>query len=64
MDKEEVETLLNQLANREIDEFTITKDRFLAFQLVLVKREDFKHFRGIAKHGGEVTYQYMDEPRS
>ncbi|KMY49272.1 hypothetical protein [Peribacillus loiseleuriae] len=64
MEKEEVETLLNQLANREIDECTITKEHFLSFQLVLVNREDFKRFRGIAKHGGEVTYQYMDEPRS
>ncbi|MBA9025060.1 MULTISPECIES: hypothetical protein [Bacillaceae] len=64
MDREEVETLLNQLANGEIDEFTITKDQFLDFQLFLVKREDFKHFSGTAKHGGEVTYQYMVEPRS
>jgi hypothetical protein len=55
---------IDQLANREITEFTVTKEEFMEFRMLLIKREDFKHFRGIAKHNGEIAYQYLEEPRS
>jgi hypothetical protein len=29
-----------------------------------VKREDFRHFRGVAQRGGDVLYQYLEEARS
>ncbi|MBM7693153.1 hypothetical protein JOC77_002592 [Peribacillus deserti] len=64
MDKNLAQELLNKLANRELNEVTVSKDSFLVFRDVIVKREDFKHFRGIAQHNGEVIYQYLDEPRS
>ncbi|MEH7204067.1 hypothetical protein V7130_16315, partial [Bacillus safensis] len=31
---------------------------------VLVNQDDFKHFRGIAKHGGDVIFEYLTEARS
>jgi hypothetical protein len=55
---------IDQLVNREITEFTVMKEEFMEFRMLLVKREDFKHFRGTAKHNGEIVYQYLDEPRS
>lgn len=47
MNAEEAKDVLDKLANREMDEFRITKEEFLPFREVLVKREDFKHFRGM-----------------
>ncbi|RFU71046.1 hypothetical protein D0469_03655 [Peribacillus saganii] len=60
----EIRMILDQLSSREIEEFKVTKQDFLTFRSVLVTRPDFKHFRGIAQHGGEVIYRYMAEPRS
>ncbi|WP_203362147.1 hypothetical protein [Bacillus sp. REN10] len=61
---EEASNLLDQLKNGEIEHFHISKDQFLIFQSVLVNREDFKHFRGVAQRGGAVIYYYLKEPRS
>lgn len=64
MQEQEAKEILEKLANRELGEYRITKEEFLLFRQFLVQRADFKHFRGIAQHGGEVVYQYLDEPRS
>ncbi|WP_108670164.1 hypothetical protein [Peribacillus acanthi] len=58
------EEILDKLASKELNEYTVSKEDFLTFRFFLVKREDFKHFRGIAQQGGSVKYQYMDEARS
>ena len=64
MNQEEIERLFEQLKNKEIARLDVSKEDFLSFRAVLVKRVDFKHFRGIAHLGGSVTYEYLDEPRS
>lgn len=64
MEEHKALELLQQLRDKEVKELPITKDQFLPFRQVLVKQKDFKHFRGIAGHGGEVIYHYLDEPRS
>ncbi len=64
MNAEEAKDVLDKLANREMGEFRITKEEFLAFREVLVKREDFKHFRGNAQHNGVIIYTYLEEARS
>ncbi|GGE70586.1 hypothetical protein [Priestia taiwanensis] len=64
MDFQLAEDVLNKLQNRELHEYRVKKDEFLTFRQVLIKREDFKHFRGIAKRGGDFVYTYLDEPRS
>jgi hypothetical protein len=56
--------LINALRNKEIEEIQVEKDDFLTFRAVLVKQPDFRHFRGIAEHGGNIRYQYLDTPRS
>ncbi|MDQ0243900.1 hypothetical protein J2S09_001445 [Bacillus fengqiuensis] len=64
MEEQKAVELLQQLRSKEVKELRITKDQFLPFRQVLVKQEDFKHFRGIAGHGGGVIYHYLDEARS
>ncbi|KQU10982.1 hypothetical protein ASG65_12790 [Bacillus sp. Leaf13] len=64
MDAQEAKDVLDKLANGEMDEFRIKKEDFLGFREVLVKREDFKHFRGNAQHNGEIIYTYLEEARS
>jgi hypothetical protein len=64
MDKEQAERMLNSLKNNEVEEIFVSKQDFMIFREVIVKRADFKHFRGIAQRGGDVIYQYMDEARS
>ncbi|WP_026692223.1 hypothetical protein [Peribacillus kribbensis] len=64
MDKQMAEELLDNLASKGMDEVLVTKETFLIFRACLVKRPDFKHFRGIARQNGEVIYKYLDEPRS
>ncbi|WP_399209418.1 hypothetical protein [Sutcliffiella horikoshii] len=56
--------ILDKLKNGELHEYRIQKEDFMIFRKVLVARDDFKHYRGIAKHKGEVVYQYMQEARS
>ncbi|MEK4010679.1 hypothetical protein [Peribacillus sp. FSL M8-0224] len=64
MNAEEAKEVLDKLANREMEEFRITKEEFLAFREVLVNRHDFKHFRGNAQHNGVIIYTYLEEARS
>ncbi|WP_419961449.1 abortive phage infection protein [Psychrobacillus sp. BM2] len=62
--QESYEEKLNMLQNRDIKELVIEKNEFIAFRSILVLREDFKHFSGNAKQGGQVIYTYLDTPRS
>ncbi|MBD8067414.1 hypothetical protein [Bacillus sp. PS06] len=64
MNEEFITEIFNKLRDKELNEYRVSKDQFLAFRKVLVERSDFKHFRGIALHGGEVIYTYQDEARS
>ncbi|WP_445506359.1 hypothetical protein [Niallia sp. 03190] len=59
-----VKEILEQLKSGDIEEITIEKQEFLSFREHLVKRDDFKHYFGIAERGGDVTYRYLKEPRS
>jgi hypothetical protein len=60
----EVLQLIDALRNKEVEEIRVEKDDFLSFRAILVKQPDFKHFRGIAEHGGNIRYQYLETPRS
>lgn len=64
MDQSVVNEILDKLKSGELHEYTVTKEVFYSFRDVLVNRPDFKHFRGIAQHGGIVVYTYMETPRS
>ena len=64
MTAEEVSQILDGLRNGELSEFMVKKEDFLAFRQVLVQRDDFKHFRGIAQRGGDVLYHYLEEART
>jgi protein tyrosine phosphatase len=64
MSQNDIEQIVNKLRKREIEEYFVSKEDFLAFREVIVKEKDFKHFRGIAQHRGAVIYTYMDEQRS
>ncbi|TDL80204.1 hypothetical protein [Peribacillus frigoritolerans] len=64
MDNQLANEMLDSLKNGEIHEYHVPKDVFLTFRTVLVEREDFKHFRGIAQQGGSVIYKYLQVPRS
>ncbi|AOC90801.1 hypothetical protein BUN12_0651 [Bacillus amyloliquefaciens] len=61
---EEISERINQIRTGEVKEFRVQKEHFLAFRAVLSKQEDFKHFRGIAQQGGDVVFQYLEQPRS
>ncbi|QHZ46568.1 hypothetical protein [Bacillus sp. NSP9.1] len=56
--------LIEQLRSGRIHEVRVNKDDFLSFRAILTKQEDFKYFRGIAQHGGDIVFQYKEEPRS
>ncbi|MEH7749419.1 hypothetical protein V7659_31095 [Neobacillus drentensis] len=56
--------ILDRLMTGELSEYYVTNDQFMEFRQILVKRKDFKHFRGIGQRGGDVLYQYLKEPRS
>ncbi len=64
MNEESIQVLLDQLKSGDLSELYVKKEDFLEFRSVLVKRPDFKHFRGIGQHGGNVIYQYLETPRS
>ena len=64
MEEPFITEILNKLQNKEILEYRVSKEQFLEFRKVLVARDDFKFFRGIAQRGGEVIYTYLDEARS
>ena len=58
------EEMLGELAAGERRSITVTKEEFMAFREVLIRREDFKQFRGEAAHHGRVTYTYENVPRN
>lgn len=64
MKEEHIQEVLDQLKDGTISEYYVSKEDFLPFRSVLVKRDDFKHFRGIAQRGGHVLYRYLENPRS
>ncbi|MEW9503133.1 hypothetical protein [Jeotgalibacillus marinus] len=64
MEREKINQLLEELKERTVIQISITKSDFSSFREVLVQREDFKHFRGIAQRDGHVIYEYLDEARS
>ncbi len=62
--EEQMLTILESLRNGTEKQVTIQKDDFLTFRSILVNQDDFKYFRGIAKHGGDVIFEYLTEARS
>ncbi|MCC2929621.1 hypothetical protein [Bacillus sp. LBG-1-113] len=64
MRPEDITEQIEQLRTGEIKELRVQKEHFLDFRAVLSKQDDFKHFRGIAKQGGDVVFQYLEQPRS
>ncbi len=62
--EEQILTILESLRNGTEKQVTIQKDDFLTFRSILVKQDDFKYFRGIAKHRGDVIFEYLKEARS
>ncbi|APH05537.1 hypothetical protein [Bacillus weihaiensis] len=64
MDSSTINEMLDQLKNGDLNEYHVPKDQFLSLRTILVNREDFKHFRGIAQQGGSIIYHYLKEPRS
>ena len=58
------EQQLEQLKEGNISSITVEKESFLEFRKELIQREDFKHFRGIAKQGGIVIYTFEKDARS
>ncbi|WP_046175209.1 hypothetical protein [Domibacillus indicus] len=64
MTPEEAVQSIENLRNETIKILRVQKEDFLSFRQELIKQQDFKHFRGIAKHGGHVEYEYMKIPRS
>jgi hypothetical protein len=63
-DEQSINEILDQLMNGEITEYYVKNENFMEFRQVLVKRPDFKHFRGIGQRGGDVLYEYLKESRS
>ncbi|MEC1647267.1 hypothetical protein [Bacillus halotolerans] len=64
MRPEDITDQIEQLRTGEIKELRVQKEHFLDFRAVLSKQDDFKHFRGIAQQGGDVVFQYLEQPRS
>lgn len=64
MNEERIQDILEQLREGTLSEYYVKREDFLPFRTVLVKRDDFKHFRGIGQRGGDVLYQYLADPRS
>lgn len=64
MKEEHIQEVLDKLKNGELTEYYVSKEDFLSVRNVLVKRADFKNFRGVAKRGGDVLYTYLETPRS
>ncbi|WP_442916935.1 hypothetical protein [Lysinibacillus sp. 54212] len=58
------ELLINQLRNGEIKSVDIKKSDFLSFREILIKDDEFKHFRGEAKQGGNIVFTFLQNPRS
>ncbi|CAM4049334.1 hypothetical protein [Lederbergia lenta] len=63
MELEEAKEIIEQLRSKVIQQVEIKKEDFLTFRQVLIEQEDYKNFHGIAKHGGNIIYEYLDAPR-
>lgn len=61
---EDVKKMLDQLRNGEVETIHVNKSNYLQFREQLIKDEQFKHFRGEAKQGGDVIYTFLKEPRT
>lgn len=61
---ENLKDMIEKLKNGEIKQIEVDKNTFYEFRELIVEREDFKHFRGIAKQKGIVVYEYLEEERS
>ncbi|OEH92474.1 hypothetical protein [Bacillus solimangrovi] len=61
---DELQKIVEQLASGEMLTYEVEKQQTTSFFEIIRVREDFKHFRGQAKKGGNVVYQYLNEPRS
>ena len=59
-----INEILERLKSGELSEYYVKNEDFMEFRQFLVKRIDFKHFRGIGQRGGDVLYQYLETPRS
>ena len=64
MNEDHIKEVLDKVMNGELSEYHVSKEEFLPVRNVIVRREDFKNFRGIAQRGGGVIYKYMEKPRS
>lgn len=64
LDEQFINDMFEKLKRGEISEYFVKKEDFLSIREVLVKRPDFKHFRGIARRNGDVIYQYREIARS
>ncbi|KIL45883.1 hypothetical protein [Jeotgalibacillus soli] len=64
MNKEEMIEMLNELKEKKIEQLFISKEDFPVCRELILARDDFKHFRGIAQRNGDIIYHYMNEPRS
>ncbi|MCY7907942.1 hypothetical protein [Bacillus inaquosorum] len=64
MRPEDITEQIEQLRTGEIKELRVQKEDFLDFRAVLSKQDDFKYLRGIAQQGGDVVFQYLEQPRS
>lgn len=59
-----LQEMIEKLINGDINQLEVEKNEFYELREILVEREDFKRFRGIAKQKGIVVYEYMKEERS
>ncbi|MBS4189018.1 hypothetical protein KHA94_02155 [Bacillus sp. FJAT-49705] len=64
MEEEHIQEILEKLKSGELTEYYVTKLDFFQIRSVIVKRSDFRYFRGIAQRGGDIIYQYLENPRS
>ncbi|MBU8877615.1 hypothetical protein BGM26_01260 [Bacillus sp. FJAT-29790] len=64
MKEEHIQEVLDKLMSGKISEYYVSKAEFLPVRDVIVKRDDFKNFSGIAQRGGDVLYRYSETARS
>ncbi|WP_125583686.1 hypothetical protein [Levilactobacillus cerevisiae] len=60
MDKD-FTALMNQLKDKELDEFEVTPEEFPAFQKAFMAFETRKRVVGQADKGGKLIYRYDDD---
>lgn len=60
----EFQQKLDQLRSGELQSIEIQKEQYLQFREYLVKDEQFKHFRGEAKQGGNIVFTFLELPRT